>query len=386
MSNVIKKGFPARRLSLVLLIIVMLLPSLTDAGEDRQLSQWQARNDLLEIPAVESDKAASSLLLDIARAGKRLVAVGERGHIIYSDDKGKSWAQADVPVMVTLTAIDFPTPEKGWAVGHDGVVLHSEDGGETWVKQFDAFEGNRMSLEYARELVAAKKAELDEAGEEEKAALSKELDDLKYELEYWESAEERCCVPLLDVWFKNSKEGFVIGAYGRFYKTGDGGRTWSPWWDKIDNPWKLHLNAFADADGSLFIARESGVIYRSTDGGESWETLETPHDGSYLGILASPKEDLLIAYGIGAKLAYSKDGGKTWKLLQTRAGAALSGGAVRSDGSVLIVSYSGVILAGSDKPETFVPKKIGAGWNALIETDDQHIVLVGLKGVHRTAF
>ena len=386
MRKVFEKGCPAKLFFLLLALVVMLLPSLANAGEDRGLSQWQARNDLLEIPAVESDKAASSLLLDIAKAGERLVAVGERGHIIYSDDNGKSWEQAEVPVMVTLTAIDFPTPEKGWAVGHDGVVLHTKDGGETWDKQFDAFEANRMSLEYARKLVAAKKAELEQAGQEEKAALGKELDDLRYELEYWERAEEGCCVPLLDVWFKNSEEGFVIGAYGRFYKTSDGGRSWSPWWDRIDNPWKLHLNGFANADGALFIARESGGIYRSKDGGESWESLESPHDGSYLGILASPEQDLLIAYGIGAKLTYSKDGGNTWKLLQTRAGAALSGGAVRSGGSVLIVSYSGIILAGSDKPESFVPQKIGAGWNAVIETDDRHIVLVGLKGVHRTVF
>jgi len=42
-----------------------------------------AVGDVLETPALESDLAASSLLLDIARAGDRLVAVGEQGHIVY---------------------------------------------------------------------------------------------------------------------------------------------------------------------------------------------------------------------------------------------------------------------------------------------------------------
>ncbi len=33
--------------------------------------------------------APRSLLLDITVAGERLVAVGERGHILYSDDLGR---------------------------------------------------------------------------------------------------------------------------------------------------------------------------------------------------------------------------------------------------------------------------------------------------------
>lgn len=168
MRKVFEKACPARWFFLLLALVLTPLPPLAGAGEYRELSQWQARNDLLEIPAVESDKAASSLLLDIAKAGERLVAVGERGHIIYSDDNGKSWEQAEVPVMVTLTALDFSTPEKGWAVGHDGVVLHTEDSGETWVKQFDAFEANQMSLEYARSWLRPKRPNWNRPGRKKK--------------------------------------------------------------------------------------------------------------------------------------------------------------------------------------------------------------------------
>ena len=43
--------------------------------------------------AVESSEAAplavKSLLLDVARAGSRLVAVGDRGHVLLSDDEGR---------------------------------------------------------------------------------------------------------------------------------------------------------------------------------------------------------------------------------------------------------------------------------------------------------
>ena len=91
-----------------------------------------AINDLLLLPAVKSPRATGSVLLDVTRAGQRLVAVGERGHVLYSDDNGQNWQQGAVPVSVTLTAVHFPGAQKGWAVGHDGVVLHSQDGGENW--------------------------------------------------------------------------------------------------------------------------------------------------------------------------------------------------------------------------------------------------------------
>src|SRR5690349_8937389 len=41
--------------------------------------------------------AAKSLLLDVARAGSRLVAVGDRGHVLLSDDEGGTWRQVIVP-------------------------------------------------------------------------------------------------------------------------------------------------------------------------------------------------------------------------------------------------------------------------------------------------
>ena len=49
--------------------------------------------------AIESAKAAKSLMLDVVHAGKRLVAVGDRGHILYSDDQGATWMQAKVPTL-----------------------------------------------------------------------------------------------------------------------------------------------------------------------------------------------------------------------------------------------------------------------------------------------
>lgn len=93
--------------------------------------------DPLDTPAQKVAAAPQSLLLDVNRSGERLVAVGERGHILYSDDQGASWVQALTPVSTQLNAVFFVDDKLGWAVGEDAVILHSSDGGTSWQKQFD---------------------------------------------------------------------------------------------------------------------------------------------------------------------------------------------------------------------------------------------------------
>ncbi len=97
-------------------------------------------------PALITPLASHVVLLGIARAGSRHVAVGERGIIVLSDDDGRSWRQAVVPVSVTLTAVTFPTAAQGWAVGHSGAILHSDDGGTHWTKQLDGFRAAQLAL------------------------------------------------------------------------------------------------------------------------------------------------------------------------------------------------------------------------------------------------
>ena len=72
-----------------------------------------AGNDRLDTPAFLAPKAAGAMMVDVVRAGDRVIAVGEHGIVLYSDTNGKTWQQAAVPVSVTLTAVYFPHTEKG---------------------------------------------------------------------------------------------------------------------------------------------------------------------------------------------------------------------------------------------------------------------------------
>ncbi|HET7866934.1 MAG TPA: YCF48-related protein, partial [Burkholderiaceae bacterium] len=88
------------------------------------------------VPAAQTRHAAQATMLAATRAGARIVAVGDHGIILLSDDGGRSHRQAkSVPLDATLTSVSFATATRGWAAGHWGAVLRTDDGGETWTRQ-----------------------------------------------------------------------------------------------------------------------------------------------------------------------------------------------------------------------------------------------------------
>ncbi|AIR91514.1 WD40/YVTN/BNR-like repeat-containing protein [Pseudomonas cremoricolorata] len=289
--------------------------------------------------AIASERAAHSLLIDAAQAGKRLVVVGDRGHILYSDDQGGAWTQAQVPSRQLLTAVYFVDAEHGWAVGHDAQVLASDDGGATWRKQFE---------DLARE------------------------------------------APLLDVLFLDTRHGFAVGAYGALLETRDGGQQWHDVGDRLDNPEQLHLNAIAQVkDRGLFIVGEQGSLYRSSDDGQSWASVPGPYEGSLFGVLGTASPATLLAFGLRGNLLRSTDFGDTWQriTLSTERGpfaAGLSGAALLDDGRVVVVGNAGSVLLSDDDGETFTvnSRRDRIALAGVAGLADQRLLLVGQGGIH----
>jgi photosystem II stability/assembly factor-like uncharacterized protein len=343
-----------------------------------------AGSDLMLQPAVKTERATTSLLLDVANAGARLVAVGDRGHIVYSEDHGKSWMQADTPVSVTLTAVYFPSPQKGWAVGHEGVVLHTADGGKSWTKQLDGFQANDLDVTLYQTLVKEKEAEFEKATEELKETLGQELEDLRYQMEDLQFEKKQgAWKPFLDVWFEDDQSGFVVGAFGYIFQTADGGKTWQSIRNRIHNPDSYHLKCIARTDGALIIAGEVGILYRSMDGGQSFHSLKSPCDKSFFGLTASAHAIVAVSFKGCAYL--SGDLGESWQLLKTGIRTTLADGTVLADGSIAIVSYGGNLLRVQNSDTKISVQKLKCrGMVSVAETEDGSLVAVGMPGVYRT--
>jgi photosystem II stability/assembly factor-like uncharacterized protein len=275
--------------------------------------------------------AVRSLLLDVTVNAARVIAVGERGCVLVSEDSGAAWNQAKVPTRSMLTAVTMVDDKNAWAVGHDAVIVHSSDGGHSWTRQF-----------YAPE-------------------------------------EER---PLLDVWFENADHGIAVGAYGLFLETADGGTTWE---HRSFDQEERHWNAVTRSlDGTLFVAAESGVVFRSRDRGKTWELLETPYKGSFFGGLALSDGSLLV-FGLRGNVYRTADGGQTWQHIQTDRKISILNGYQCTDRTVVLVGLSGTILISQDNCTSFrsANRPDRKGLASVTQLNDKGLLLVGEAGITR---
>ena len=238
--------------------------------------------------------AARSLLLDGAWAGERAVAVGERGHVLLSDDGGEAWRQIVVPTDALLTSVAFADDRHGLVVGHDATILATSDGGETWTMRHRA-----------------------------------------PELE----------APLLDVWMQSPERAIAVGAYGLILETRDGGASWTR--RTIDDD-DAHYNAILSDEPrrSLYLIGEYGTIRRSTDLGSTWSAVPSPYEGSFFGGAVASDGNVVLVGLRGHAFRYAPTDA-SFVGLPTGTSSALLTAVVCADGGTLLGGADGAVLVES---------------------------------------
>lgn len=139
------------------------------------------------------------------------------GLILRTMDGGAHWQTMPSGAVLGLFGVYFLDPKRGWVVGSGGTVLHTTDGGDSWSK-LPPFSDARI----------------------------------------------------LAVRFLDDNNGF--GAGNVLLQSGDGGRNWTPKFDKL--PKTINDITFADAANGWAVGDE-GYILHSTDGGASWPQTST---------------------------------------------------------------------------------------------------------------
>jgi photosystem II stability/assembly factor-like uncharacterized protein len=269
------------------------------------------------------------LLVDAQRLGNRVVAVGDHGYVVVSDDAGASWKRAQAPAAPLLTAIDFVDARAGLAVGHDSIILRTTDAGETWTQAFAA------------------------------------------------PAEQR---PLLDVIYLTRDRAIAVGAYAAFYESNDGGATWSA--RKITDDDK-HFNAIVDLGGGrLVILGEAGTILASDDNGVAWTPVPSPYKGSLFGGLVA-NDGAVVAFGMRGRIYRSTDKGRTWKQIDNPSVATLLGGDKLPDGALVLAGAAGTALVSRDHGQSFQPIPTGGtkAYAKAVLGAPNAILLLGEAGV-----
>ena len=306
---------------------------------------WAAASLLFALPAAHSEDDAAAppergktvvdvrtdriILLELARAGNRLVAVGERGFALVSDDAAKSWKAHETPVTRTLTGVAFANPKVGIAVGHGGSLVRTEDGGSTWTN-----------------------IPLDETGSDS----------------------------LLGVAHLGGDHFAAYGAFGLYFDSTDAGRTWQRRMI-LGEEFDRHISQVVVAGNSLLLVAESGTLARSDDGGVTWTALESPYVGSYFGAVAT-RDGAVLAFGMRGNIFRSTDMGATWQQVPLATKTSMNAGRQLDDGRVLLVGNSGLLALSRDGGQTFEVhwSPSGKGLAALTEAGGS-VVLAGEAGI-----
>ncbi|WP_316887408.1 WD40/YVTN/BNR-like repeat-containing protein [Ralstonia flatus] len=290
-----------------------------------------AKADVLDQPAVASERAATLVQLSVARAGSRLVSVGERGVILLSDDNGHHWRQAKVPVSAALTRVRFVDEKNGWAVGHSGVVLATHDAGESWSKQLDGMRAARLELDAARR---------EDGDASRRAADASRL------------AEDGADKPFLDVQFSDAQHGMVVGAYGMAFRTEDGGHSWYSVMGHLAAADARHLYAIVKTPDALLLLGEQGTVLASADGGNHFGRVGFPGKGTVFGAVSSASGRILLAYGLKGNVFRSADAGANWERVELPP-VSIMAGARLDTGGFLLVDESGQIYLGDNEGRQF---------------------------------
>ncbi|QSX39351.1 YCF48-related protein [Shewanella cyperi] len=293
----------------------------------------------------------ASLLLDIGHAGKHLIAVGERGHVLI---KQQDWQQVATPTNAQLTKVFFFNDKLGWAVGHDATILHSSDGGLSW------------------------------------------------QVQYQDPKREK---PFFDVFFSTEQEGVAIGAYGLFFRTHDGGASWQEEFHQelLFEEDVSYLNELKDSDpeaylierGSLLphfnriiplpdnrllLVGELGLVAVSSDNGVTFNRTEFDYDGSMFSALVGG--DKVYVLGLRGHVFSASLSLNDWQELQLPVESSINGGLANDDGSLYLVGNAGVILRQDPHGDiALLARRQGENIVAIDKDDAGTVWMVGTKGV-----
>lgn len=230
------------------------------------------------------------------------VCGGERyntGDILKTTNSGETWLPQGENLEKALYRINFSRYDTGFIVGFEGKIYRTHNGGSNW---------NLYQL-------------------------------ARYQ-------------PLHDIFMVNEEDGYVCGgdgfALGYIYQTHDGGNFWS-------------IDTFPQELRSIFFTGEStgfaagyGVIFKTNNGGESWQLTDAA--GDFFQSVTFTDEQTGYAVGYEGSILKTTDAGASWSKIRNgnilfQATWHLHEVAFRSSATGYIIGEKGCFLKTTDAGE-----------------------------------
>ena len=187
---------------------------------------------------------------------------GGHGQLLKTTDAGAAWNFLNTGPEGIFWAVDFPeSDEVGYVAGDAGYIFKTIDGGTNWIQQ------------------------------------STGTGQIFY-----------------DVDFLDNQLGFAAGANGTFFKTTNGGNVWIP--KNSNTTATLYAINFVSTQVGYLggLGSSGGVILKTTDGGDNWTSQSIPNNNTYRAIQDIFFFDTDTGYAVaGATPGYGGASGLVYK-------------------------------------------------------------------------
>jgi photosystem II stability/assembly factor-like uncharacterized protein len=202
--------------------LLMVAAVVACAGCHSEVKELELRTRTIGI----SDKFYDVQALDADHA----VVVGYGGKILMTADAGFTWSQVPTGTHRALYRVRFVDANNGWISGQEGLILHTTDSGKTWQRQKTGTDVYLFSIAFVDALhgwaVGDKSILLETHDGGANWSLHKIIPSSQKELSAEEAVASQDPV-LYDIQFLDTRTGWVVGEFGKIYRTTDGGQSWS---------------------------------------------------------------------------------------------------------------------------------------------------------------
>jgi photosystem II stability/assembly factor-like uncharacterized protein len=233
-------------------------------------------------------------------------AVGSEGAIVFTQDGGERWAIIELLYKAPLYDLQILADgNRGWAAGEGGVLLNYLDPKPIWMEIEEPDRIPRNDL-YALWVTPD--------GREGWAVGSGGVI-LRFQNGSWQPDKRALSLPekfLSDIWMKeDGSEGWAVGAAGSIVRYRGGRWQFDP---DAGKPTEVDLySVWFRPDGEQgWIVGEGGTILRTTDAGQSWQTIDSGTEEDLSAVCFFPEGRQGWAVGKRGTILFSDNGGGQW--------------------------------------------------------------------------
>lgn len=200
--------------------------------------------------------------------------------------------------------------------------------------------------------------------------------------------------PLFRVAFPSDTHGYALGAYGMILETENGGQSWVPVLEKVDNEGFHHIFDFAPLpeQGMFFASGEAGLLLEGDINQDIGRRVETvPWEGSFFTIIDAADGGLVMG-GLRGNMFRTGDVGATWTAVKKPMTSAIIDSTRLADGRLVAVGIGGEVLMSADNGASFVAVPVSGGGQlytvsgriyAVSEGPEGTLLLGGPNGIHK---